>query len=85
MNQGGLEKLARASSAEELRRAIETLCRPFGNLKDVRLLPNKDRGEYLCFVELNSPHLNPSIIEKLGGIDYGNSVAFRIPFTQAHD
>jgi hypothetical protein len=83
MNQESLKKLAGAANAEELRRAIEALCQPFGKLKDIRLLPNKHGGDYLCFVELDSPNLNPSVIEKLGGINYGNSVAFRIPFKPA--
>jgi len=83
MNQETLDKLAKASNAEELRRAIEALCRPFGSLKNVQLLPNKHPEEYMCFVEFDSPNRNQSVIEKLGGINFGNSVVFRIPFKQA--
>lgn len=80
MNQESLKKLAGISDAKELRRALEALCLSFGSIKDIRLLHNKDRTEYLCFVEHGSPDLHLSMVEKLGGINYGYSVAFRIPF-----
>ena len=85
MNQKHFEKLAEAVSAEELRRAIEALCQPFGSPKDIRLLPNRRDEEYVCFVELGSPNLNTSIIENFGGFYFANGVAFRIPFKQAND
>jgi hypothetical protein len=85
MNQEHLRKLAGAANAEELRRAIEALCQPFGSTKDIRLLPNRRDEEYVCFVELGSPNLNTSIIENFGGFYFANGVAFRIPFKQAND
>jgi len=85
VNQANLKKLGGAANAEELQRAIGALCQPFGSLKNIRLVPNKHREEYLCLVEFGSPNLNPSIIEKLGGIDFGNGVGFRIPFNHAKD
>jgi len=85
MNQEHLEKLAGAANAEELRRAIESLCQPFGSPKDIRLLANRRDEEYVCFVELGSPNLNASIIENFGGFYFANGVAFRIPFKQAND
>ena len=85
MNQEQLRKLAGASNADELRRAIEALCEPFGNPKNIRLLPNRQSEEYVCFVELGSPKLNSSIIENYGGAYFANGVAFRIPFKQASD
>jgi hypothetical protein len=85
MNLEHLEKLAGAADAEELRRAIEALCQPFGSPKDIRLLPNGRGEEYVCFVELGSPKLNASIIENFGGSYFANGVAFRIPFKQAND
>jgi hypothetical protein len=85
MNREHLEKLAGAANAEELRRAIEALCQPFGSPKDIRLLPNRRGEEYVCFVELGSPKLNASIIENFGGSYFANGVAFRIPFKQAND
>jgi hypothetical protein len=75
-----LKKLAGMSNVEELRAAIEALCLPFGSIKDVRLIPEAHGVEYLCFVELDSPNKNAFMIEQLGGINYGYSVAFRIPF-----
>ena len=85
MNKEHFETLAGAVSAEELRRAIEALCQPFGSPKDIRLLPNRRDEEYVCFVELGSPNLNVSIIENFGGFYFANGVAFRIPFKQAND
>ena len=85
MNQEHFEKLAGAANAEELRRAIEALCQPFGSPKNIRLLPNRHREEYVCFLELGSPNLNSSIIENFGGIYFANGVAFRIPFKRAND
>ena len=85
MNQERLEELAAAANAEELRRAIEALCQPFGSPKNIRLLPNKRAEVYVCFVELGSPTLNSSIIENFGGFYFANGVAFRIPFKQAAD
>lgn len=79
MNQEILDKLAIVSGAEELRRAIEALCRPVGSLKNIHVFPTEHGNEYLCVVELDSPNLNFSIIEKFGGINFGNGVAFRIP------
>ena len=83
MNQKNLKKLAEVSDIEELCQAIQALCLPLGSVQDIRLIPDQRGEEYLCFVNLHSPHLNPLVIEKLGGIDYGNSVAFRIPFKPA--
>ena len=80
MNQESLKKLAGISDIEELRRAIEALCLPFGGVQEIRLLPDQRAEAYLCFVKLDAPHLNPSMMDKLGGINYGDSVAFRIPF-----
>lgn len=87
MNQENLKKLAGLSSTEELRRAIEALCRSIGSLKNIHLLPIKDGKEYLCFVEFDSPKLNLSMIEKLGGINFGNGVVLTIPNVTAavHD
>jgi hypothetical protein len=85
VNKENLEKLAGAANAEELRRSIEALCQPFGNPKNIRLLPNRRAEEYVCFVELGSPNLNSTIIENFGGIYFANGVTFRIPFKQASD
>lgn len=82
MNLEILKKLDAASSTEELRNAIETLCLPFGSVKNIRLLSNLQGDEYLCFIELGSPNGNASVIEHVGGINYGDCVAFRIPFKQ---
>jgi len=85
MNQEHLEKLAGAANPEELRRAIDAMCQPFGSPKNIRLVPNRRDDEYVCFVELGSPKLNSSIIENCGGFYFANGVAFRIPFKQAKD
>jgi hypothetical protein len=85
MKQERLERLAGAANAEELRRAIEALCQPFGSPKNICLLPYRDAEEYVCFVELGSPKLNSSIIEDFGGFYFANGVAFKIPFKQAND
>ena len=85
MNQERLEKLAAAANAEELRRAIEALCQPFGCPKNIRLLPNRRAEVYVCFLELGSPKLNSSIIEDFGGFYFANGVAFKIPFKRAND
>jgi hypothetical protein len=83
MNQESLEKLAGVSDIEELRQAVEALCLPFGSVQNIRLIRDRGGKECLCFVNLHAPHLIPLVIEKLGGIHYGNSVAFRIPFKPA--
>jgi hypothetical protein len=80
MNPESLKKLAGASNINELKKAIEALCLPFGGIKNLRLLPDDYGAEYLCYVELDSPQLYPFMIELLGGSTYGTSVVFRIPF-----
>lgn len=85
MNKQQLEKLAVAANVEDLRRAIEALCQPFGSPKNIRVLPYGRTEEYVCFLELGSPTLNSSIIENCGGFYFANGVAFRIPFRQAND
>jgi hypothetical protein len=85
MNQEHLGKLAGAANVEELRRSIESLCQPFGSPKNIRLLLDKYREQYVCFLELGSPDLNSSIIENFGGIYFANGVTFRIPFKHAND
>ena len=80
MNAESLKKLAGASNVDELKKAIEAMCRPFGGIKSLRLLPDDYGAEYLCFVELDSPQLNSYMIELLGGSPYGNGVVFKIPF-----
>lgn len=85
MNQEHLEKLAGAANAEELRRAIDAWCQPFGSPKNIRLLPIGRAEEYVCFVELGSATLNSSIVENYGGTYFANGVTFRIPFKRAND
>ncbi len=68
------------SDVETLRRAIEAMCTPVCKVRAIRLIPDQRGMAYLCFVEPDSPDLSWSLIEEIGGIDYGNSVAFRIPF-----
>ena len=80
-----MQRLAGAANVEELRRAIEALCQPFGNPKTIRILPSTHGDEYVCFLELGSPTLNSSIIDNYGGTYFANGVAFRIPFKQAGD
>ncbi len=80
MKPESLKSLAGASTTEELRTAIATVCMRFGGIKEIRLIPDAHGREYLCFVELDSPNANPPMVEQLGGINYGYSVAFRIPF-----
>ncbi len=82
MKPENLNLLAAASTLEELRTAIATVCMRFGDIRGIRLIPDAHGSEYLCFVELDSPEANPMMIEQLGGINYGYSVAFRIPFKQ---
>jgi hypothetical protein len=83
LNQETLQKLAGLSNVEELGQIMEVLCRPFGNVKHISVLPANHAEGYLCVVEFDSPHFNPSIIEKLGGSYFGNSAVFRIPFKRA--
>ena len=85
MNQEHLKKLAGAADAEELRRAIDALCQPFGSPKNIRILLSRDTEEYVCLLELGSPDLNSSIIENFGGIYFANGVTFRIPFKHANE
>jgi hypothetical protein len=85
VNQGHLQKLAGAASSEELRRAIDALCQPFGSPKNIHLLPNSPAEEYVCFVELGSATLNASIIENFGGIYFANGVTFKIPYRYADE
>lgn len=85
MRQEQLEKLAGAANVEELTRAIESLCQPFGRPQSIRLLPYRDRAEYVCLLELGSPDLNSSIIENFDGFYFANGVAFRIPFKHSDD
>ncbi len=85
MKPENLKLLAAASTAEELRTAIADLCLPFGKIKGIRLIPDAHGREYLCFVELDTPEANPSMIEQLGGINYGYSVAFRIPLNRVRN
>ena len=74
-----LSMLAGISDIEGLRQAIEAMCMPEHKVRNIRLLPDSDGMEYLCFVELDAPGRNWLLIDRLGGIDYGSSVAFRIP------
>jgi hypothetical protein len=85
MNQESLKQLAGISNIEDLRRAIEAMCLPYGPVAEIRLLPDTRGQEYLCFVKLASFNLNSAMIDKLGGISFGNSVAFRIPFVRSKD
>lgn len=83
MNEESLKKLAGISNMEALRQAIEAMCASICKVRSVRLLPDQHGIEYLCFVELDCPGQNRLLIDKLGGIDYGNSIAFRIPVNRA--
>ena len=83
MNAESLKKLTGISNVEALRQAIEAMCTPVVKVRSVRLLPDRHGIEYLCFIEPDSHELNPMLIDKLGGIDYGNSIAFRIPINRA--
>ncbi len=80
-----LQELAGAANVEELQRAIEAMCQPFGNPTNIRLLPDGARNVYVCFLDGGSPDLNSSMIENLGGFYFANGVAFIIPFKLAND
>jgi len=80
LNQETLEKLAGVANVEELGQVVEVLCRPFGDVKHISVLPADHAEAYLCVVEFDTPHFNPSMIEQLGGSYFGNSAVFRIPF-----
>ena len=82
MQHQDLQKLAEAADTEELQRAIEVMCQPFGSPKSIRLLLDREREAHVCLLELGSPNLNESIIEDFGGFYFANGVAFRIPFKQ---
>ena len=82
MNEKALKQLAGISSAEGLRTAVRKLCLPYGDVSRIDLFPLPDDEGYMLFVELVSPTLHPTMINELGGVDFGNSVAFRIPFKQ---
>ena len=77
-----MSKLAGISNAEELRRAVEVLCLPFGRIKAIRLLRDENHKQYWCHVELDSPNLYSSMIDKLGGMHFGGTAVFRIPLNQ---
>ena len=62
---------------------LEELCRPIGGVKNIHVFLIKGGAEYMCVVELDSPNLNASIVEKLGGIHFGNGVVFRVPNSTA--
>jgi len=85
VNQESLKKLAGASNAEEVQRAMKALCEPFGGLKTIWFFPDRRRRQYVCYVGLNSPSLHQALIEMFGGVICGESVAFRIPFRQAEN
>jgi hypothetical protein len=79
MKPESMKKLAGASNPDELRAAIGALCRPFGSVKEIRVVLDLHGTEYVCFVVLDSPGKNSAMIEQLGGTNYGYSVAFNIP------
>ena len=81
MNKETLATLAGISDVDALRNAVEQLCVSYGRVRDIHMLSNNRGEEYLCFVTFESHELNPRVIEALGGISYGSSVAFRIPFS----
>ncbi len=85
MNREGLARLAEVSSGEELRRALEAMCVPFGRVQDIRLVKNRPNATYLCFVELDSPAACASMMRQFGGIYFGTSIAFKIPLNPSTD
>ena len=85
MNENALKQLSEISTAEGLRKAVRNLCLPYGEVSRIDMFPLADDEGYMLFVELVSPHLHVTLISELGGIDFGNRVAFRIPFKQPAD
>ena len=79
MNRESLKKLAGISDPEELRRAVEGLCMPFGGIRSMTFSRVKDTGSYLCLVSLKAPSLRSAMIQRVGGFALGYSVGLRIP------
>ena len=75
-----LRNLAGLSGLQELESGPRKLCLPFGAVKRVRILPNRNHREHLCFVELDPPSQYSSLVESLGGVSFGNAVVLRVPF-----
>jgi hypothetical protein len=78
VNQETLKKLSGISTIEGLRSAVRDLCLPHGNVKNIQLIRLDHDEGYMCFVELDSLAAYAAMTRELGGVIYGNSVAFTI-------
>jgi len=79
MNLESLATLAAASGAEELQRALEALCLPYGGVQNLRLIQDKNDKSYYCFIDSASREGNAALMREFGGTHFGNGIVFRIP------
>lgn len=75
-----LEKFAGASTAEELRLRIESMCESFGRIENCSLLPTDHAHEWIGFVEFKASNPNKLAIDLLGGFAFGNGIAFIVRY-----
>ncbi|HLS87855.1 MAG TPA: hypothetical protein VK043_16240 [Burkholderiales bacterium] len=74
-----LEKLREARDFHALTKAVLGLCEPFGPVHSFRLIHNRGAHRVACFIELESPRLQPALARALGTGAASGMVSMDIP------
>jgi len=78
-----MQRLREAHDLHTLTRDVLGLCQPYGPVHSFRLVHNRGAARVVCFIELESPKLQPALVRALGAKVINGSACLDIPVSEA--
>ena len=78
-----MQRLREAHDLHTLTRDVLGLCQPYGPVHSFRLVHNRGAARVVCFIELESPKLQPALVRALGAKVINGSACLDIPVNDA--
>ena len=72
------EKLRGLTSPAEIEKVLHELCRPYGGVRDLRLLPDGTGGQYCYFMPATPAH-RITLFYALDALFYADGMMFKVP------
>ena len=77
-----MQRLREAHDLHTLTRDVLGLCRPYGAVHSFKLVHNRGAARVVCFIELESPKLQPALVRALGAKVINGSACLDIPVSE---
>ena len=74
-----MQKVADARDFYSLTKALLAMCEPFGPVHAFKLVHNRGAGRVVCFIEMESPKLQPALVRALGAKMIDGKACLDIP------